>query len=293
MNCAILAVVFAIGQAVTPVPRQAPDSSATRSQNVQENPKGQQPPAAPSTVQLSGAAGINQDARHYPSETNKQNTVVIREPVSVTVRTSWWEIFYVIFTGCLVIVGALGVSFALRTLGAVEEQTATAKRNIDLLIATERARVVVELIPLSHRDESKQWCNEDGTPLDAGDIIRGKHCMYCLRVVNLGRTPAHLFDYKVNYGPLIEGSPFSPGTLEGSVFVKLNTFLAGGERRSLEDEINMRGIFPHTVKAGAFCITVKYGDIVTGKEEHVTFVHYHYHGADSSLERVAVDDRYT
>jgi hypothetical protein len=57
--------------------------------------------------------------------------------------------------------------------------------------------------------------------------------------------------------------------------------------------INMKELFGHDTITGAFCVTVNYGDVLTGKDEHRTFIMYHYSGSDSSLERITTEDEYT
>jgi hypothetical protein len=126
-----------------------------------------------------------------------------------------------------------------------------------------------------------------------GEVLAGKHLIYRLRIMNLGKTPAHIFNYELNFGPLIEGTKFSAEQLESEKFFKVNAFLGAGESRNLLEDINIQDAFSHDTKTGAYCITVKYGDVLTGKDEHRAFVMYRYRGSDSSLELITAEGRYT
>ena len=128
MNWIIVAVLLAITQAASPVPRQASNRAASRSQSVQKKATRKHNPPAPASVPGHPESNENQDAGKAPTQTDAQKAIVIREPVAVTVRTSGWDHLYVIFTGCLVVIGGLGVFFALRTLKVIQRQALSTRR---------------------------------------------------------------------------------------------------------------------------------------------------------------------
>ena len=60
-----------------------------------------------------------------------RNPHVTPRTYCVSVPTSWWERFYVIFTGLLVGIGVIGAYLALRTLRAIEEQARSARSSAE------------------------------------------------------------------------------------------------------------------------------------------------------------------
>jgi hypothetical protein len=206
-----------------------------------------------------------------------------------TVNWSNWALVLVaLFTGFAIWKQATDTAKAAQ---ASKEAAEAARLNAQALINAERARVTIELGPTCFR-ENKQWHREDGSVFTPGEILAGKHLVHRLRIMNLGKTPAHIFNYKVNFGPLVQGTKFSAEKLESERLVKVNAFLAAGESRNLED-VSVQDAFSHDTKTGAYCVTVRYGDVLTGKDEHETFVHYSYRGSDYSLDRITTEDRYT
>jgi hypothetical protein len=58
-------------------------------------------------------------------------TVVVRE--SAPAAPDWWYRTYVICTGLLVVVGAVGVHYAIKTLKAIQRQALSMRRQTTLL----------------------------------------------------------------------------------------------------------------------------------------------------------------
>jgi hypothetical protein len=162
MRLLLIAVLLSISQAPTPIPRKAPNRPARGSQGVKKDAADNMKPTTTPTVQNPPASEKDQKTGSEPAKTNTQETVVIREPITVSV--GWWDRAYVIFTGLLVIIGSFGVLAALRTLKAVKQQAdimgqqtaATEKaaeaakdqakiamRDLELLINRERPRITV------------------------------------------------------------------------------------------------------------------------------------------------------
>jgi hypothetical protein len=203
--------------------------------------------------------------------------------------SNWALVLVALITACAVFKQARDTAKAAEATRISAEANLS---NIQTIINVERARVVAELVPICQKGVNGQWYTKEGTQLTDLELIAGKHHVYRLKILNLGRTPAHIFSYEVNFGPLIEGTRFSAETLESKRFVNVNYFLPSGKLKSLED-VGMLDTFTADTKTGAFCVTVKYGDLISGKEEHRTSVVYYYSGADSSLDRITAEDRYT
>ena len=126
--------------------------------------------------QKSVKSPTEQDGGHGPTNANAQKSVVIREPVAVTVRTDWWNRLYVIFTGILVIVGSAGVVMAYVTLKAI-------RRQVDVLVKVERPwilAVIGEMLPAQVSGEQ--------------DSFGGIPPIYAARCTlkNFGRTAARI-----------------------------------------------------------------------------------------------------
>jgi len=160
MNAIVITVILAISQASVPVPRQAANNTTGSGHNVQKNRSQKDNPSTSLPIVDSTEAQTSKDAGEAPGNRNAQNTIIIREPVPVSVRTTWWERFYVIFTGLLVLIGGTGVCAAIKTLRIISHQTVVltkqtlaarraadaAAKNIELLISKERARVRIEML---------------------------------------------------------------------------------------------------------------------------------------------------
>jgi hypothetical protein len=116
-----------IVQAASPIPRKASDAPASGNSRIQENASAQHKSSTefPPTKKAEGAQTDKQSG-NSPAGPDNHITVVLQQPNSV----SGWEKAYVILTGLLVLVGAIGIAFAINTLKAVERQ---AKANEDQL----------------------------------------------------------------------------------------------------------------------------------------------------------------
>jgi hypothetical protein len=171
MRLFFIAMLLSISQAAIPIPGKAPNRPAGSSQNVQNNPANNQGPATTPTVANPATTEKDQNTSNEPTKANAQETIVIREPITVSVGSmphkDWWDRAYVIFTGMLVIIGGGGVLAALRTLRAIkrqgdlmERQTVTAEKAAEsakqsaesderAVRLTERADVLLEAAGLN------------------------------------------------------------------------------------------------------------------------------------------------
>jgi hypothetical protein len=94
----------------------------------------------------------------------------------------------------LVFIGIGGIWAALRTLGAIQKQ-------VDAMVNADRAWVVAELIPLAAKYGGQWHRFESYGPVAMSDeeIVNGDHLKHKLRLTNMGRTPAHILRYKIDY----------------------------------------------------------------------------------------------
>jgi hypothetical protein len=129
MKLLILAVLLAVSQAATPVPRQAADITARSSQDVKQNPNAKQSPAtAPSPIPNATSPKDNEHTGKTPAKADTPESVFIAETAAMPIHKDWWDKAYVVFTGLLVIVGGLGVFFAIKTLRGIERQAHEMRR---------------------------------------------------------------------------------------------------------------------------------------------------------------------
>ena len=211
-----------------------------------------------------------------------------------------WALFFnfivALGTTALAVIGYRAAEIAIRTLRAIEQQTThagttaeaakdsanAAKDGVNALLATERA-----------------WL--DGDIIDESKLIGVFR--YTLRVRNLGRTPAQIRSYNVSLGPLSQGRPFSIDSLPHSATRYMQVFIASGEVKPLQEDIDLDEMFGSAINStdwgtsGAFCVTILYADILTGmpkgRPEHETSFVYLYTPMLHKIERLSLYNKYT
>src|ERR1035441_622142 len=157
MKLLIVAVLLSLVQAPPPVPRQTADKAPPSAQGVKQQPYTQQSPTPDSSsVPNPTTANADKDKGGTPAKTDPQETIFITESAAVPVK-DWWERAYVLFTGLLVFIGALGVHAAIKTLReikqqatemqkqrtAMEGQLEVMQRQSEFIVAQNRAWLVV------------------------------------------------------------------------------------------------------------------------------------------------------
>jgi len=175
-----------------------------------------------------------------------------------------------------------------------------AKISADALINSERARMVAEFVPMAAK-YGNLWHRIEpygaAVSMSQEEVDAGKHLSYQLKVTNIGRTPAEVFAFHVQWGALNDGKPFSPDTLSNQYQEGVHEFLGQGESRILllfNVLERFQGVLRDSEK-GAVCVTITYGDTVSAQEqrEHTTFILYHCPASTSPLERINSQTEYT
>ena len=185
-----------------------------------------------------------------------------------------------------------------RQASAGEKAATAAFLNAQTMINSERARLALEFVPMS-AIFGGQWQRIEsygGVSMSKEEVAAGKHLSYQLKVTNLGRTPAEMFAFNLDWGMLNEGRKFSTDDLSNHTRVSINQFLGEGESRILyvfNTEESFVGLGCET-KEGAVCATVEYADTVSTEAErkHTSFVFYHYPKSMHPLERINAMTRY-
>jgi hypothetical protein len=131
MKYLTLAVLLTVMQASPPVPRKTANTTASSSQHVKQNAENNQSPTQVQSPIQNKDAPQDQDKDHNPADAEVKQNIVIREcaPAPKPGTDNWYHA-YVVFTGALVVIGAIGAGYAVKTLRAIERQ---AKANEDQL----------------------------------------------------------------------------------------------------------------------------------------------------------------
>lgn len=91
---------------------------------------------------------------------------------------------------------------------ATETAGNAASKSAEALINSERAWIIVELVPQAVRASDNQWYRFVGTRhvlMSEDEILAGHHLRYKLKFTNMGRTPAQIFGFTLVYSCLGEG----------------------------------------------------------------------------------------
>jgi hypothetical protein len=198
----------------------------------------------------------------------------------------------------LVIVGIGAVIAAIITLRTLNQQTIAATKAAEALVSSERAWVVVELIPLAIRFSDGQWYRTGGVrvPLNTEEIVRGEHLRYELKVTNMGRTPAHIFAFHILYQCLEDGVRDLPENV-GSHLAEAREFehiIAGSDSFQISEpiidvQLNARDSwdaisrFEKTVVVSGW---VKYRHMFSETDDFYAPFCYSYHASQAKLTRV-------
>jgi hypothetical protein len=118
------------------------------------------------------------------------------------------------------------------SVAAAQKGADAALLNAQAVINAERAWVIPELRPLVHLNENaRRWLRRNGSWLTEEDILRGEHLQHCLKLRNMGKTPAQIISFQISYTCLpelvVDLPPDTKGQLIRTEF--FNHFLAGGE----------------------------------------------------------------
>ncbi|HVM92448.1 MAG TPA: hypothetical protein VMT67_06525 [Terriglobales bacterium] len=182
MKLIAFAVLLAIMQTVQSVPGKAPSNSARSSQHVPQNANAGKQPAQTATAI---PANDDQNKRTAPAEADAEKTIIIGETAPMS-KKDRWDKAYVVFTGLLVAIGAVGACAAYRTLRAIEAQGVTMQGQLTAmqaqLIVMQRPKLAVKhvfIIP----DQSITGRPEDGHTWKVGCLI-----------ANVGESPADVVD---------------------------------------------------------------------------------------------------
>ncbi|MGD0228238.1 MAG: hypothetical protein ABSF71_38540 [Terriglobia bacterium] len=112
MKLLILAMLLTISEAPAPIPGKATDNPTFAGHSSERKTANSQRQSTPPPVPLHLPPKVEQNSGQPEGNANAQKATVIREPLT----EDWWNRTYVIATVALVLVGAIGIWFAGRTL---------------------------------------------------------------------------------------------------------------------------------------------------------------------------------
>ena len=117
-----------------------------------------------------------------------------------------------------------------KSANAAESAAVAANKSAQAFVNAERAWIVVELYIKYHRDERGYWSREDGTRLNAPEILAALNEGYSLRVRKKGQTPAQILGYDLAYSCLPPGVKELPSTPHKYIVAEdCNAFLVDDE----------------------------------------------------------------
>src|ERR1039457_4399686 len=199
MKTLVLAVLLAVAQAPSPVPRQASEKGTQGRQNVENKKKGND--ATTGKPVLVGKENLgrpskpngNEPAHIDPAPSN----IRISDIPPVTVNPGKWEMAYLWFSGGLVLAGSLQVWLLFGTLRTV-------RRHGNTMISSERAWMIAKIT----QPTFDEVMNPQNNPVG-----------WCLpiqfQIINLGKTPAVVINHFIT-------SSSEPTVNRGAVPLVLN-----------------------------------------------------------------------
>jgi hypothetical protein len=186
----ILTVFLTIGQAASPIPRQAPNGPTNTSGDVQNQTKTENKPAdLPSPP-------VNQNQTKTPeTHGNKQGNNNTEQPVtvgklpSVSITKDWTDRFYWLFSGLLVVIGGFQIWLLVRQLDTINRQADIAEQQKNQMIQAgeQTERIIAQMKETEVRDlRAYVGVSKVILSLEKPDVPRG-----IVEVKNFGKTPAY------------------------------------------------------------------------------------------------------
>jgi hypothetical protein len=278
---ALLFVLAILTLSITAVTQQPPPKQEAKT--AARNKTGQDKQTSP------GVAVPPEPEKSVPLQSptpEKREPCVCRE----VAKADWWtrisNLAMAIGTVVLALIGAIAACIAIRTLRLIGIQANAARAAARAAFMNAQAVI----------NSERAWVDGELVKIEKIGIIR-----YEFKVTNQGNTPARIFSYDVWYGRFTEGTE-----LPKQGFTHINSpedvLLGGGSTTTLRDDWDIGHLFsgvfsdPETMPKGAFCVTIKYGDVVSEgqqKREHQTSFVYIYDGFLSRIERRAEYNDYT
>jgi hypothetical protein len=185
----ILTMFLTVTQATSPIPGQAPNSSADTRGNVQSQTKNENKPA-----DLQAPVNQNQ-TQTSESHGNKQGNNDAEQPVTVSklppvsITKDWTDRFYWLFSGLLVVIGGLQIWLLVRQLDTINRQADIAEQQKNQMIQAgeQTERIISQMKETEVRDlRAYIGVSKVMLGLQKPDTPRG-----IVEIKNFGKTPAY------------------------------------------------------------------------------------------------------
>lgn len=166
---------------------------------------------------------MDQNLTSAGTSNNYGKDIKVVGPVQIQSTKDAYDKALVISTALLVFVGFFQIFYLWRTVKATSDNALAARdaanaaaRSVSALINSERAWLIVEILPVYRRIDNL-WCR----PVKGGlaavseyELVHGYHLRHKMKLTNMGRTPAHILRFQIGYSRLPEWATEVP---EGSL----------------------------------------------------------------------------
>lgn len=198
----ILAMVLAVSQASTPVPRKAPDNPTRASRAAKSQPKSKQTPTSPAPTAVEAiTTRKDENAGKDESKEDTQKSVSVRELPPVSIARDWVDHVTWVFTLFLVIVGSVAMWVALTTLRTIKRQTKAAET------AANAAKKSADTGEMALRLSERADVMLDSAGVSTGQQKITPESRVLLQFKNYGRTRAN--NVRFNFSVTIPDLPDS------------------------------------------------------------------------------------
>ena len=185
--------------------------------------------------------------------------------------------------------GIVAIIVAICTLKIIVRQTAAIEKQANAMINSERAWVIVELIPICRRFDKVGWCRpvvNNWAQLSDEEIVAGEHRKHRLKVTNMGRTPATILRCQIEYS-------FVGGSEVKRIEVAGLDLALGGDKSTDRPIIDIDGLQSSLItevgdskKNVDFRGTVEYQTVFDASEVYVALFRYIYESEETWLKRM-------
>jgi hypothetical protein len=122
---------------------------------------------------------------------------------------------------------------------ATETAANATTKSAEALINSERAWIIAELIPQAVRVHNVWFRVGDTRPMNAAEVLAGRHLKYGFKLTNMGRTPAQIFGFTIRYTCLGKGVTDLPDNAGGNQagYRSFEHLLGGGQATEIGEPI--------------------------------------------------------
>jgi hypothetical protein len=289
----LLAIIQAVPQTATATPQVHVDTKKSSAMPSREAPASLQKPANPNSDQ----------------DQNKEQSIKVHELPSVSVARDRFDWIVLFSTLALVIIGAIGVIAAFRTLEGLKTQTghiarqalSMRRQTTHLKNSVIAAKDGVEAALLNARaviDSERPWIEIELGPIESEPLGKTESTLFncSIRIKNHGRTVALIESVHIGFDSL--NTQFPVGQPLDGVTRNFYSLLGSGQTVAVgsfdADSLPDWHSILNGTKRGFLQVIVKYRDVLKGIVIHETSVVYIFQNSlEDPPERVSVLNVYS